>query len=88
MIDWLTDTLVATGVLMGLVLAVRRPVARWFGPGAAYALWALPMIRLVIPPLVVRPEFVAHFELALDTIGVGRGGGPAGRFCLRQERCL
>ena len=53
MIAWLTDTLVMTGALMALILLVRRPVGRWFGPGAAYALWALPMIRLLLPPLVL-----------------------------------
>ena len=58
MIAWLTDTLVMTGAIMALILLVRRPVGRWFGPGAAYALWALPMIRLVLPPLVL-PESLA-----------------------------
>ena len=53
MIEWLTDTLVMTGVLMALVLLVRKPVGRWFGAGAAYALWLLPMIRLVLPPLAL-----------------------------------
>lgn len=58
MIAWLTDTLLMTGVIMALVLLVRRPVGRWFGPGAAYALWALPMIRLLLPPLSL-PESLA-----------------------------
>lgn len=53
MIEWLVDTLVMTGALMVLVLLARRPVGRWFGPAAAYALWALPMIRLFLPPLVL-----------------------------------
>jgi Antirepressor regulating drug resistance, predicted signal transduction N-terminal membrane component len=61
MIEWLTDTLLMTGVFLALVLLVRRPVGRWFGAGAAYALWALPMIRLALPPLAlprgVLPEF-------------------------------
>ncbi|MBB4859757.1 beta-lactamase regulating signal transducer with metallopeptidase domain [Novosphingobium chloroacetimidivorans] len=54
----MTDTLVMTGVLMALILLVRRPVGRWFGPSAAYALWALPMIRLLLPPLVL-PQSLA-----------------------------
>ena len=53
MIVWLADTLLMTGAIMALILLVRRPVGRWFGPGAAYALWALPMIRLLLPPLVL-----------------------------------
>jgi beta-lactamase regulating signal transducer with metallopeptidase domain len=53
--SWLTDTLIATGALIAAVLVLRRPVSRWFGPGMAYALWALPLLRLIIPPLVL-PE--------------------------------
>ena len=51
---WLLDTLVWTGVLIALVLAVRQPVARHFGAKIAYALWALPLLRLVMPPLVLE----------------------------------
>lgn len=58
MIAWLTDTLLMTGAIMALILVVRRPVGRWFGPGAAYALWALPMIRLLLPPLTL-PQSLA-----------------------------
>lgn len=50
---WLLDTLLATGGLIALVLVLRRPVARLFGPGLAYALWALPLLRLMLPPLVL-----------------------------------
>ncbi|MEP0190829.1 MAG: M56 family metallopeptidase [Erythrobacter sp.] len=51
MTDWLLDTLVWTAALIALVLLIRRPVAQWFGAKAAYALWALPMLRLVMPPI-------------------------------------
>ena len=53
MIGWLVDTALVTAALIGLVLVLRRPFARLFGPGAAYALWALPMVRLLMPPLVL-----------------------------------
>lgn len=49
--SWLTDTLIVTGLLIGIVLVLRRPVAKTFGPGMAYALWLLPLLRLVLPPL-------------------------------------
>ncbi|MEQ1687615.1 MAG: M56 family metallopeptidase [Sphingopyxis sp.] len=49
--DWMLDTLIATTLLCALVLTVRRPVARAFGPGLAYALWLLPAFRMVLPPL-------------------------------------
>lgn len=55
---YLIDTLVWTGALIALVLLIRRPTARWLGPGAAYALWALPMARLLLPPIVL-PAWMA-----------------------------
>ena len=51
MSSWLIETLVGSTLLMLLVLAVRRPVARLWGPHFAYALWALPLLRMLLPPL-------------------------------------
>jgi beta-lactamase regulating signal transducer with metallopeptidase domain len=51
MIGWALGTMLAVSALIALVLIVRRPVARAFGAQAAYALWAAPLIRAVIPPL-------------------------------------
>ncbi len=48
---WAIETFVATTLLMLLVLAIRKPVSRHFGPNIAYALWALPVLRLALPPL-------------------------------------
>ncbi|WP_237438191.1 M56 family metallopeptidase [Alteraurantiacibacter buctensis] len=53
MTQWLVDTFIWTGALIALVLVLRRPVARHFGPQVAYALWALPLLRLLLPPLVL-----------------------------------
>jgi beta-lactamase regulating signal transducer with metallopeptidase domain len=50
-IAWLIETLVAVTLLMVMVLLLRGPVARSFGAGWAYALWAVPALRLVLPPL-------------------------------------
>ncbi len=47
------QTVLAVSVLIGLVLVARRPAARHFGAGVAYALWALPLARLVLPPLQI-----------------------------------
>ncbi len=58
MIDWLTDTLLATTLLMALVLLVREPVRRQFGPAAAYGLWLIPAARLFMPPLTETVERV------------------------------
>ena len=57
--DWfLFDTLVWTGALIALVMILRRPVARYFGAGTAYALWFLPLGRLLLPP-VTLPNWMA-----------------------------
>lgn len=56
--SFLLDTLAWTGVMIALVLLVRRPVARYFGAGAAYALWLVPLVRLVLPPITL-PAWLA-----------------------------
>ncbi len=61
MIAWSIETLVATTLLMLLVLAIRNPVRRAFGPNVAYALWLLPVVRMVLPPL---PETVRDHGIA------------------------
>ena len=50
---FLFDTLMWTGALIALVLLLRRPVARYLGAGAAYALWFLPLARLILPPVTL-----------------------------------
>lgn len=51
MIGWAVETIAATTLLMLLVLMLRGPVARRFGPQAAYVLWALPALRMILPPI-------------------------------------
>ena len=51
MIAWGVETLIASTLLMIVVLAVRSRVRRAFGAGVAYALWLLPLARMVMPPL-------------------------------------
>ena len=51
MIAWAIEALLASAALLALVLALRVPVRRAFGPQVAYALWALPLLRLLLPPL-------------------------------------
>ena len=64
MTDWLIDTFLWTGALIALVLLIRRPVARLFGPKLAYALWSLPFLRLLLPPIVL-PGWMAPQSDAL-----------------------
>lgn len=54
---FMLDTMVWTGALIALVLLLRRPVARLFGPQIAYALWALPLLRLILPPIELPARF-------------------------------
>ena len=63
----LLETLAWTGVLIALVLMLRRPVARWCGPQCAYALWALPALRLLLPPLTL-PAWMAPAAPAADPL--------------------
>ncbi len=78
---WLTDTLVTTGALIALVLLIRRPVSRHFGPGMAYALWGLPLLRLFLPPLVLpaapAPVPVAASEVVVVTDVAAAAAPPA-----------
>ncbi|WP_254605122.1 M56 family metallopeptidase, partial [Sphingomonas bacterium] len=48
---WIVEALIGSALLMALVLLVRGPVRRAFGPQIAYALWSLPLLRLILPPL-------------------------------------
>jgi len=51
MTGWLLSNMVWASAAMLLVLAIRRPFAALFGAGPVYALWLLPLLRLVAPPL-------------------------------------
>ncbi|MFE8585608.1 M56 family metallopeptidase [Sphingomonas sp. NCPPB 2930] len=50
-LGWAVEAMIASALLMALVLLARGYVRRAFGPQVAYALWALPLLRLVLPPL-------------------------------------
>jgi len=49
MIGWAIEALIASTMLMLVVLALRGPVARRFGAQAAYLLWLLPALRMILP---------------------------------------
>ena len=63
MTDWFMNsagqTALAVTALTALVLLTRRAVSRQFGPRAAYALWALPILRLFMPSLMIPSAWVA-----------------------------
>ena len=64
---WLFDTLVWTAALIALVLVIRRPVSRYLGPKFAYALWALPLLRLLLPPITLPAWFAPAPEPAAES---------------------
>ncbi|MDG5487033.1 M56 family metallopeptidase [Sphingomonas sp. BGYR3] len=66
MIGWAVETLVATTLLMLLVLAIRGPVRARFGPHIAYALWSIPLARMVLPPLPGDWQWSALFAPAVE----------------------
>ena len=70
------DTLVTTGLLVLLVLIVRKPFARQFGPRLTYALWAVPALRLVLPPLPFADPVVVVPEAAVETAVMVPAGLP------------
>lgn len=75
---WGLQTGLMVSFLIGLVLVIRRPFARYFGANAAYALWLLPAIRLVLPPMTV--PFIKRKVLPAEGISeTAQGkGSPVG----------
>lgn len=67
---WIAETWLASTLLMALVLLLRRPVARWLGAGAAYMLWALPLARLLLPPLPRGVASATPLQSAVDHSGL------------------
>jgi beta-lactamase regulating signal transducer with metallopeptidase domain len=68
-IGWAIEALAASTLLMLVVLALRGPVARRFGAQAAYLLWLLPALRMILPRLPKMAEepvqaMPIHFDIA------------------------
>lgn len=64
---WLFQTWLASAGLIALVLAVRGAMARRFGARIAYGLWALPLLRLGLPPIVLPAWLAPPVEGAAGT---------------------
>ena len=67
---WIVETLIAASLLMALVMLLRRPVARWLGAGAAYSLWVLPLLRMVLPVLPQEVAAPSPLHIAVDQSGL------------------
>ena len=79
------QTLLAVSVLMAIVLVARRPVARHFGAGVAYALWAIPVARLVLPPLQIPVSLMPLLHLP-ETAHEAAGPNGAAAFVTVTDR--
>lgn len=84
MTGWFLSNMAWTSAAMLLVLVLRQSFARLFGAGPAYALWLVPALRLVMPPLpafapampnVVPPETFVVF-VADTAAPLPPDGGP------------
>ena len=64
---WLLSNMAAASIVLIAVLAIRLPVARAFGAGWAYALWLLPLARLLLPPL---PSLSEELPTLLPTLAI------------------
>lgn len=67
---WAIEALMASALLMTAVLLVRVPVRRAFGPSVAYALWALPSLRLLLPPLPAWGVAATPIARASETLTI------------------
>ncbi|USI72604.1 M56 family metallopeptidase [Sphingomonas morindae] len=66
------EALIGSALLMLLVLALRRPAARLFGPQIGYALWLLPALRLLLPPLPGwHPFYLPVIWITPDSTRIG-----------------
>lgn len=70
--NWAAQTGVWVSALLLFVLVIRRPFARAFGARAAYALWALPALRLVMPQITLpawlnpNPAHAQNFQTPFE----------------------
>jgi len=65
MTAWFASNMAWASLAMLVVLVIRQPVARLFGAGPAYALWLLPVLRLLAPPL---PDFAPDITPTLPSL--------------------
>jgi len=57
--SWAAGTGMSITILIAFILIIRRPFTRYFGSHAAYALWTLPVIRLLMPEMTL--PFISAF---------------------------
>lgn len=68
MINWLYVTSLETSLIIGVILIIRPIVRRLLGAQIIYFLWALPLIRAVMPDRMVMPEVFSRTGLQSDGV--------------------
>lgn len=74
MIAWLAGNMVWASAAMVVVLAIRRPVAAFLSAGGAYALWLVPALRLVAPPMDWFAGSLPTLPPIILSVGTVEGG--------------
>ncbi|MEM1132213.1 MAG: M56 family metallopeptidase [Pseudomonadota bacterium] len=64
--QWSGDTLIATALLLLIVMLIRKPMARIFGPQLSYLLWLIPLARLFVPVFTQTVEVEAPMAALRD----------------------
>ena len=73
LINWALHAGLDVSILIVVVLVCRRPFVHLFGARAAYALWALPITRLILPEIPItlpRPGWMHAAAPTPDTLAV------------------
>ena len=67
---WAVEALIASTILMTFVLLARKEAQRALGPQLAYWLWALPALRMAMPPMPAswRESAAAPLTAASETV--------------------
>lgn len=69
---WIAETSIAAGLLIVVILIIRKPFAQLFGARAAYALWLAPVMRVFLPELSIlpAPEIIFADQSAWEMIAM------------------
>ena len=78
MIAWLAGNMLWASAAILVVLAIRRPVASTLGAGAAYALWLVPALRLVAPPMEWFAGSLPNVTPIVLSVDMAAGGSETG----------
>ena len=55
-IDWLISSTIEMSLLTGIVLIIRPFALRLFGANVSYSLWLIPVLGILLPSSLTRPE--------------------------------